>query len=480
MKKTRMLVLNFAACLGSIYYHITDYADAPLQHMPEDAERRDAVARGVQDLNEKYGAGTFFLFHRERQWSESEDRWIGWERKRGKLEQLNAFLVGETTDLDAASFLRVGEQCDLAGVRSVITLDADTQLPRDAARRLVGTIAHPLNRPRLALDGMSVDRGYTIIQPRVSTVLPSATETWFTHLFTPSAGTDPYTNAISDVYQDLAREGSYHGKGIYDVQAFHHVLHNRLPEAHVLSHDLLEGAHVRVGLATDVELFDQFPRDYPAFARRQHRWVRGDWQIVDWLFPRVPTGKGKSEPNPLSLLSRWKIFDNLRRSILAPATVTLAVLGWLLTPLPLLWTIFAYAPLLLSLPLSLVGLLLAPARNDARSWREFALAPVRSLVEAALLPHQSLLNGNAIFLVAERRVTRHHLLEWETAAETARRSRDRQARFVQRLLWVPALAAVLLGAVVWSGGMGTGLAALPEFGRQTPAPQNRPQNVAVL
>jgi cyclic beta-1,2-glucan synthetase len=191
--------------------------------------------------------------------------------------------------------LRVGDRQDLQGIRFVITLDADTQLPRDTARRLVGTMAHPLNRPRLTLDGLRVDRGYTLIQPLVSTVLPSATETTFTRLFTPPAGTDPYTSVISDVYQDLAGEGSYHGKGIYDLAVFHRVVgKGRLPEAHLLSHDLLEGGYVRVGLATDIELFDQFPRDYISYARRQHRWVRGDWQIVDWL---LKSRSGRKRPS---------------------------------------------------------------------------------------------------------------------------------------------------------------------------------------
>ena len=425
---------------------LSDFADAPLQFMPDDAERLDAAVRGVESLNDKYGAGTFFLFHRGRVWSESEEAWIGWERKRGKLEALNAFLLNQSGA--ETGLLRVGSRRDLGNIRFVLTLDADTQLPRDAASRLIGTIAHPLNAPRLTLNGKAVDRGYTIIQPRVSTVLPSATETWFTRLFTPSAGTDPYTNTVSDVYQDFAHEGSYHGKGIYDLAAFGHVLHERFPAAHLLSHDLLEGSFVRVGLASDIELFDQFPRDYPAYARRQHRWVRGDWQIADWLLRRVPTGHGKAE-NPLGLLARWKIFDNLRRSLVPVASVVLLLLAWAISPSPLVWTILVAAPFLLPIPLSFYYLAAGNARFNARSWKQVLLVPLRALVDMALLPHQALLNLNAIGLVIERRFTRRHLLEWETAAETARRVRNRQKQFVQKLLWVPA-ASVALGAFLFT------------------------------
>jgi cyclic beta-1,2-glucan synthetase len=425
------------------YALLSDYADAPLQHMPEDAERLDAVVRGVEQLNERYGAGRFFLFQRERSWSASEERWIGWERKRGKLEQMNAFLMNEHTP-ELAGMLRVGERQNLNSVRFVITLDADTQLPRDTARRLVGTMSHPLNRPRLTLDGLRVDRGYTLIQPLVSTVLPSATETFFTRLFTPPAGTDPYTNVISDVYQDLAGEGSYHGKGIYDLAVFHRVVgKGRLPEAHLLSHDLLEGGYVRVGLATDIELFDQFPRDYISYARRQHRWVRGDWQIVDWLLQRVPTGKGRRETNPVSYLTRWKIFDNLRRSMVPIASALLLLAGWIFTPAPGLWSLLIGSILIVPILITLVLNLLSTGRTDSRLWSEFSLQPLRALAEAALLPYQALLNGNAITLVVERRLTSRLLLEWETASESVRRSRDRHRQFLIRLLWVPVLAATV-------------------------------------
>ncbi len=322
------------------YALFSDFSDAPSQHMPEDAEWLELVASQIEALNKRHGLGRFFWFNRERIWSESEQRWIGWERKRGKLEQLNRFLVGEA---DNEELLRAGDRDELRAVRFVITLDADTQLPMHTARRMVETLAHPLNRPYLSKDEHRVERGYGVIQPRVSTSLPSATATLFSRCFTNPTGTDPYTHAVSDVYQDLASEGNYHGKGIYDLTAFHRVLSDRFPEAHLLSHDLLEGAYVRVGLASDIELLDQFPADYQMYARRQHRWIRGDWQIADWLRRTVPAGQDKREPTPLSPISRWKIFDNLRRSLAPAAALALLLCGWLLTDVPWLWSAFVVA-----------------------------------------------------------------------------------------------------------------------------------------
>ncbi len=352
---------------------LTDFADAPRQNMPEDEEYIDVVARGIEELNRRHGAGRFFLFHRGRSWSESEQRWIGWERKRGKLEQLNRFLIGESAP-ELEGFLCAGDRAQLEGIRFVITLDADTQLLRGTARRMIETLAHPLNQARLSPDGRRVVRGYTIIQPSVSATLPSATATWFSRIFADPRGIDPYTHAVSDVYQDLVGEGSYHGKGIYELRTFHRLLSGRFPIAHLLSHDLLEGSHVRVGLATDIELLDVFPSSYIAWWNRHHRWIRGDRQIIDWLKPRVPVGGGKVVPNPLSTFNRWKIFDNLRRSLVPPATIALLLTGWLLTPAPMLWSGIIAGLILWPVLNSFLALLLRPPPPGTRFWRERATA----------------------------------------------------------------------------------------------------------
>jgi cellobiose phosphorylase len=428
------------------YALITDFADAPQPHMPEDVERLDVAVRGIRDLNERHGEGTFFLLHRDRVWSETEQRYMGWERKRGKLEQMNEFLLGEGgPELDA--MLRVGDIERLRGIRFVVTLDADTQVPPGSIRRMIETLAHPLNRPVLSEDGRRVTRGYTILQPRVTTALPSATATLFSRIFSDAKGTDPYTHVVSDVYQDLTGEANYHGKGIYDLHAFHSVLTGRFPQAHLLSHDLIEGAHARAGYVSDIELLDLFPPNYVAYARRQHRWVRGDWQIMDWLLPRVPTAAGRI-PNPLSKMNRWKVLDNLRRSLLPAACTLLLAAAWLLGTGVGAAAWMVYLVLFLPPMLGLAGWLTSRPWKEPLSWRDLGMGVARQAVFLAFLPHQAFLSVDAIVRVFHRRfVSRRLLLEWETAAEAFRRAKDQQARFIRALLWIPVLAVLLWLAV---------------------------------
>jgi cyclic beta-1,2-glucan synthetase len=430
---------------------LTDFADAPRESMPEDAEYIDIVARGIEELNRRHGAGRFFLFHRGRTWSESEQRWIGWERKRGKLEQLNRFLVGQSAP-ELEGFLCAGDRAQLEGIRFVITLDADTQLLRDTARRLVETLAHPLNHARLSPDGHRVIRGYTIIQPGVSASLPSARATWFSRIFADPRGIDPYTHAVSDVYQDLVGEGSYHGKGIYDLQTFHRLLSGRFPTAQVLSHDLLEGSYVRVGLATDIELLDAFPSSYIVWSNRRHRWIRGDWQIIDWLKPRVPVGGGGVEPNPLSAFNRWKIFDNLRRSLVPPATVALLLAGWLFTPAPLLWSGLIAGLMLWPVLNSLLSLLFHPPPPGTRFWREPRDRLLRSIFTIIFLADYAGTALDAIARVAFRRTVSHRLmLEWETAQDARQRAKNQQWHFVLSRVWIPAACVLLFAGAAWRG-----------------------------
>ncbi len=429
---------------------LTDFSDAPRQIMPEDAEYIDIVARGIEELNRRHGAGHFFLFHRGRLWSDSEQRWIGWERKRGKLEQLNRFLSSEPAR-ELEGFLYTGDRAQLEGIRFIITLDADTQLLRDTARRMIETLAHPLNQARLSPDGHHVVRGYTVIQPSVSASLPSARATWFSRIFADPRGIDPYTHAVSDVYQDLVGEGSYHGKGIYDLQTFNRLLSGRFPTAHLLSHDLLEGCYVRVGLATDIELLDVFPNSYISWWSRQHRWIRGDWQIVDWLKSRVPVGGGKMEPNPLSAFNRWKIFDNLRRSLVPPATVALLLAGWFLTPAPMVWSGIIAVLILWPVLNALLALMFHPPPPGTRFWRDPRDRFLRSIFAVIFLPDYAGMALDAIARVADRRIrSRRLMLEWETAADAHRRARSRELQFILSRLWIPAACVVFFGiAASW-------------------------------
>ncbi len=301
---------------------LTDFRDGSAETMPDDAELLGLARQAVESLNEKYRderGDIFFLFHRSRRWNPQEQVWMGHERKRGKLGDLNALLRGK--EGQERFSLVVGETANLRQVKYVITLDTDTQLPRDAARQLVATLDHPLNRPVIDPALGRVRQGYGVLQPRVATSLVSASRSWFVRIFGGEPGIDPYTRVVSDVYQDVFHEGSFIGKGIYDVDAFEQTLEGRFPENLILSHDLLEGCHVRSGLVSDVMLFEDYPSRYLADVSRRHRWIRGDWQIAAWILPRVPAAGGGTTRNPLSLLSRWKIFDNLRRSLVPGAAI---------------------------------------------------------------------------------------------------------------------------------------------------------------
>ena len=262
---------------------------------PDDDELLGAAAEGIARLNQRHGpapeGARFFLLHRRRIWNEGQGKWIGWERKRGKLHELNRLLRGATD----TTFVAIDGRSPVVppGVRYVITLDADTRLPRGTAKRLIGKMAHPLNRPRLDPDSGRVVEGYAVLQPRVTPSLPSGREgSLFQRIFTSPSGLDPYAFAVSDVYQDLFGEGSYSGKGIYDVDAFEAALDGRLPESAILSHDLLEGIFARAGLVSDIEVVEEFPSRYDAAAARQHRWARGDWQLLPWIFGRGRDSSG--------------------------------------------------------------------------------------------------------------------------------------------------------------------------------------------
>ncbi|MGD0541023.1 MAG: glycosyltransferase family 2 protein, partial [Tepidisphaeraceae bacterium] len=348
---------------------ISDFRDTPQETMPEDEALLQKARDGIEALNAKYagsgregetaagdaradggeaggeeakGKSRFFLFHRKRRWNAGENVWMGWERKRGKLEDFNGALRGEEGRFDTI----VGATDALESVRYVITLDSDTQLPRDSARQLVGTMAHPLNRPHYDLKLGRVTEGYGILQPRVGISIPSAGRSRFARLFAGEPGIDPYTHAVSDVYQDVFEEGSFIGKGIYDVDVFRQAIHGRLPENRILSHDLLEGGHARAGLVSDIMLFEEYPSTFPADVSRRSRWIRGDWQIAPWLLARVLGADGSPAPNPISSLSRWKILDNVRRSLMPGALLTLLIVGWFL-PGALFYTLLVVGILLL-------------------------------------------------------------------------------------------------------------------------------------
>jgi len=431
---------------------LSDFLDAPTETQPTDAEILEAARTGIATLNARHAeSGTkFFLFHRLRQWNEREGLWMGWERKRGKIEEFNRLLRGAT---DTSFAVSVGDLSVLPDVKYCITLDSDTRLPRGVACELIGIITHPLNRATFNPRVGRVTEGYGILQPRVSVTFMSAAGSLFARLYSGHTGVDPYTTAVSDTYQDLFSEGIFTGKGLYDVDAFMAALEGSVPDNALLSHDLFEGLHARVALVSDVELVDEYPSSVLSHARRQHRWIRGDWQILFWIFPLVPSQHGLKR-NTLPIVSRWKILDNLRRSLVSPTLLTLLVAGWTVLPGPRwFWTMTVMGVAASQLLPVAARLLVGPGR--AQSIPVFIRNLVHDTVTAlaqiflslTFLAFHAFDTAHAIGVTLVRLVvTKRRMLEWETAAITAARAAglvgQRWRRFVAEMASSPIIAAV--------------------------------------
>jgi cellobiose phosphorylase len=446
---TEALEVRFLANRDDNLYFglLTDFRDALEETTPEDEPLLRLARKRIEELNEKYRDGksdAFFLFHRPRRWNPRERIWMGYERKRGKLAELNSILRGGSRDRFS---LIVGKTAVLSNVKYVITLDTDTQLPRDSARQFVGAMAHPLNRPRYDEEKKRVSEGYGILQPRVAVSLPGTNRSRYARLFGSEPGIDPYTRAVSDAYQDVFGEGSFIGKGIYDVDAFERVLHGRFPENRILSHDLLEGCYARAGLLSDVQLYEDYPSRYSADVSRRHRWIRGDWQIASWLVSRVPGPGRLRQRNPLSNLSQWKIFDNLRRSLVPSALTLMLLLGWMVLSPLWLWTL-AVIGILLIPPLAASVLELFRKPDDVLL-RQHLAAAVRSagrhFTQAAFtlvcLPYEAFFHLDAMGRTAWRvLITRKRLLEWNPSGNPDRNHHaDLAASF--RSMWIAPVTA---------------------------------------
>jgi cyclic beta-1,2-glucan synthetase len=457
---------------GLSFALLTDFVDAPQQVMPEDDALLRQASAGIRALNKRYaedGATLFWLLHRERRWNAGEMRWMGWERKRGKLSELNQLLRGAT---DTSFIIKSEESRSLLGVQYVITLDADTILLPQDANRLAGTLAHPLNQA--VFDGRGrVTSGYTLLQPRTEITPASAKRSRFTRIFVGDVGLDLYTRAVSNVYQDLFGAGIYIGKGIYDVDAFERSLKDRVPENALLSHDLFEGIHGRAGLVSDVILFEEYPPHYLVYVRRSHRWIRGDWQLLPWLLPRVPHAGPGFVPNTLSIIDRWKILDNLRRSLLAPMLLLLFLAAWLGLPGPAwAWTLFGILT-------PAVPVLTGAIAATLRFWMERRRHPgeasfrgtsmslqngvLRWLLELTFIPYETLLGLGGIALTLVRMfVTRRNMLEWVTAAKAAREGgHEIRRRVVLRRMLMAIPVTLLLTTLIIIFNAGALLVALP-------------------
>ncbi|MDP1559651.1 MAG: glucoamylase family protein [Nitrosomonas sp.] len=430
---------------------LTDFRDAVKQVLPEDHALLERVRAGVEMLNQKYSSTNqplFFLFHRPRRWNAGEGVWMGYERKRGKLLELSALLRGGSRDCFSEI---VGETAILSSVKYVITLDTDTQLPRGAARQLVGAMAHTLNRPVFDDVRGIVTTGYSILQPRVGVSLPSARRSWFVRIFAGDAGIDPYTREVSDVYQDVFQEGSFIGKGIYDVDAFLRALSGRFPENTILSHDLLEACYARSALVSDVIFFEEYPSRYNVDIDRRHRWIRGDWQIMQWLLPRIPDSATGHIANPLSALSQWKIFDNLRRSLVPIALVLLLPGSWLLFP-----ELGGLGPLLVVAVIAFPGLL--AAGNALRKSADLPWAMhLRGVIESggrqlgqmfltlAFLPYEAFISLDAIGRTLLRLLVTHkRRLEWKASSDAEFTACTDLASFYYKM-WIAPVVALSSG-----------------------------------
>jgi cyclic beta-1,2-glucan synthetase len=446
---------------------LTDLQDAAEETLPEDQPLLLLAQQKIEELNEKYRnakGDTFFLFHRPRRWNARERVWMGYERKRGKLADLNSLLRGRkdggADDLSGGNpfSLIVGNTEILSNVKFVITLDTDTQLPRDSARQFVGAMAHPLNRAYYDEGRQRVVAGYGILQPRVGVSLPGTNRSRYARMYGSDPGIDPYTRAVSDVYQDIFFEGSFIGKGIYDVDAFERAVGGRFPENRILSHDLIEGCYARAGLLSDVTVYEEYPSRYSADVSRRHRWIRGDWQLVRWLLPGVPGPDGRHQKNPLSPLSRWKLFDNLRRSLAPSALTLLLLLGWTVMSSPWFWTLSVIGVIFIpSLISSILDLLKKP--GDVLFGQHLAAVGhsttgrfVQAVFTLACLPYEAFFSLDAILRTIWRMLVTHkRLLEWSPSGDPDRNSGNSgkgSLGHIFRTMWfAPFLAAA---AIVYS------------------------------
>ncbi|SDK18358.1 GH36-type glycosyl hydrolase domain-containing protein [Microbulbifer yueqingensis] len=443
-----------------VYAVLGDFADADAQRVDGDDTLLHAARASLDTLNERYansdGRAPFLLLHRERRWNPAEGRWMGWERKRGKLVEFNRLLQGE----DGHSFTFChGNRELLRNIAYVITLDADSQMPAGTAQRLVGAIAHPLNRAEVDADEQRVINGYGFLQPRLEVDPTSSVDTVFTGVFAGDRNVDIYTHAVSDAYQDLFGEAIFAGKGIYDPKVFSRTLAGRLPENAVLSHDLLEGAIGGAALLSDTVFYEQYPPSAFALLRRSHRWIRGDWQLLAWLGQRVPAAGKRKVANPLPAIHRWKIADNLRRSLEPPCLLALLLMAWSgwLPGSAWAWTLatilVAASPVWLEF-LSLLWRSVGAPRRVPYHLRS-ALGQLRQRIlhtglSLVLLPAQALNSLDAIGRTLFRLFISHRkLLEWTSAAQVNRAlSSSSHVNRAWRELWTTPLLAIGATTVV--------------------------------
>ncbi|AEF16491.1 glycosyltransferase 36 [Thermoanaerobacterium xylanolyticum LX-11] len=433
----------------NLYFAIVgDFKDTNKEKLEDDEEIVNTALGGIKELNEKYGEGKdiFFYFHRKRVYCQTQNAYMGWERKRGAIVEFNELLMGSN---DTSFYVKSANVEELPRIKYVITLDADTNLIMDTAKRLIGTMMHPLNKAVVDSEKNVVVEGYGLLQPRIGVDILSSSATVFSSIFAGNGGIDPYTTAVSDVYQDLFGEGIFTGKGIYDVEVFRTILKDLIPDNSILSHDLLEGSFIRAGLVTDILLIDGFPSKYNSYMMRMHRWVRGDWQLLPYLSRRIKTRQGNYMENPLSIISKWKIIDNLRRSLVAPFALALLLLSNLVP----YKSFVMYGVVILALfePFIAAAIDAVLEKSKEMSNHSILLANslkntfYASLLQFAFLPYQGYLMIDAVVRTIYRvYVSRKNLLEWVTAADMERQLKNDFISFLKRMLVSIPIGAILI------------------------------------
>ena len=447
----------------NLYYTlIGDAASYKEADAPWDDEVVQAGLEKVKELNDKYGAHIFNFVYRKRAWSEGERTWLGHERKRGAILHFNDLVLGQTSDEEKAKRFRCEtitewQKGAVPAIQFIITLDTDTELVLYSAQKLIGAMAHPLNRARLSADGKRVDAGYGIMQPRVNVDVEVTNKSRYAQLFAGLGGLDVYTTASFELYQDIFNEGSFCGKGIYDLRVFQHVLKGTFPENLILSHDLIEGCHIRCGLINDLELFDDNPSNYIDDAKRHHRWTRGDWQIIGWLKNTVRNEKGERVKNQVNTIGRWKIFDNLRRSVLSLALMVILLVGFVSHTWinPIWFLVVALVAVASPIVFFIIGQITTVPRFDKRYryyatlMRGFKVIIYRSLVQFALLPKEAWMYTDALVRACYRMWFSHRdLLAWITSDEAAKSTKGTLGDYLGKFWFNYVAAAIVLALAI--------------------------------
>jgi len=421
---------------------------------------KEIVRAGLEksrELNKKYGSEIFYFIYRNRFYSAGEECYLGMERKRGALIHFNKLLLNKLTEKEKEAYFKIHTFNNFnLDIKYVLPLDRDTKLVLSAARVLVGSMAHPLNKPILNKEKTRVEKGYAIMQPRVNVDVETTDKSVYSQLFAGLGGLDVYVRAAFNIYQDVFNEASFVGKGIYDLKMFDKLLADTFPDNLILSHDMIEGSYLRCGFVDNIELFDDYPVSYLKDSARHHRWNRGDWQIISWITNRVKNKKGQKVKNPISFLSKIKIFDNLRRSLVSFSAVAVLLYGFSLgekSPLYYLGLVV----LVVSIPVLffIFSKLLYRTKKDRKLIyyldlvRGLKSVVYKTFIIFAILPYEAYLYFDSTMKALYRMlISKKRLLNWATSDEVEKMIKDDIKVYLKSFI-INYVVAILLGALTY-------------------------------